>query len=111
MRKFVVMSCVALGLAACEVPTETPLPTTSPAWLAIVDRELVRPGVTAMIRSDGTITGTGIEGVWAEREGYFCRTLTLPTQNAGAGCLTIRVEGDQVTFDTQGAGSSTWTLK
>ena len=41
--------------------------------------------------------GSELAGVWEERDGQFCRTLTLPESFAGTACNDFVIEGDQVT--------------
>ncbi len=84
--------------------------TDAPAWLSIVGKPLTNGDTTVTIGADGTVTGGGFEGVWEERDGKYCRTLTQPAQYAGTECQTVVLNGDQVTFESPQGHSVTWTV-
>lgn len=110
MKHFLILSTIAaFGLAACDT---APTPSAdAPEWLSIVDKTLVSGDTTVVLGSDGTISGSGIEGVWEERDGKYCRTLTKPERFAGTECQVATVDGDQITFDNLQGRTSTWTIQ
>ena len=101
---------LALATAACDAPAPIAAPA-GPAWLSIVDRPLTRGDTTVTLHADGRVIGDGIEGVWEERDGKYCRTLTRPEAIAGTECQSVSLEGDSVTFDNGAGRSSTWVVQ
>lgn len=114
MKHFAMAFVAALSLAACETTTSGGAETQSasaPAWLSIVDKTLISGDVTVVLQSNGAVVGSGIEGVWEERDGKYCRTLTKPERFAGTECQVVTLNGSEVTFDNQQGRISTWVVQ
>ena len=111
MKQIAALALLCLGLAACQTASDgSGSESQAPQWLSIIGKPLSNGSATVTLNQDGTITGSGLEGVWEERNGQYCRTLTKPAQAAGSKCQTIRVSGDQVTFVDQSGETTTWTM-
>lgn len=114
MKHFALAIVAGLSLAACDSTTTGGTATQSaaaPAWLSIVDKTLVNGDTTVVLQSSGAVVGSGIEGVWEERDGKYCRTLTKPEQFAGTECQVVILNGNEVTFDNQQGRTSTWIVQ
>lgn len=99
-----------LLLAGCDMaPRASVTQSDEPEWLQNVGKPLTRGDMTVTLNPDGTITGSGFEGTWEERDGKYCRTLTKPERLAGTECQTVTVNGNEVTIVSESGTSTTWT--
>ncbi|RVT83941.1 hypothetical protein DXV76_09510 [Rhodobacteraceae bacterium CCMM004] len=113
MTRIIFASLAIVSLAGCQASTggETVRQSMSAPWLSIVDKTLVSGESRVVVKSDGTVVGTGIRGTWEERDGRYCRTLTEPARFAGTECQVVTLNGNQVSFDNQMGRVSTWTVQ
>jgi len=113
MKRFALIAAIGFSLAACETTTDSSATqsATAPAWLSVVGKTLVNGETTVVLNRNGTLVGTGIEGVWEERDGKYCRTLTKPERLAGTECQVATVNGNEISFDNQKGRTSTWVIQ
>lgn len=111
MKILIGLAAISISLAACDSTTHTGVAQAdAPAWMAVVDKTLVSGDRSVTLNSDGTVIGTGIDGLWQERDGKFCRTLTLPVAAAGTQCQNVMIDGDTISFENNNGSLSTWTI-
>ncbi len=107
MKQLLLMTTLGLGVIAGPVLAGS----GSTEWLSIVGKKLENGDLTVVLKSNGKVKGSGIEGVWEERDGNYCRTLTKPKKFAGTECQTVTLKGSEVTFVNPNGRESTWTVK
>lgn len=107
MIQLLLMTTLGLGVSAGPVLAGS----GSTEWLSIVGKKLENGDLTVVLKSNGKVKGSGIEGVWEERDGKYCRTLTKPKKFAGTECQTVTLKGNEVTFVNPNGRKSTWTVK
>ena len=111
MRNIALIGLTIVALSACQTPTASN--GEAPEWLILVGQPLTsveNPNLVVTLNQDRTVSGSGIEGVWEERNGQYCRTITAPAQLAGTECQSVTVNGSQVTFDNRSGRTSTWSF-
>jgi hypothetical protein len=101
-RHHLVIAATLCSLAGCM--QTAPTDEMGPIAARLSGTTLVsEQGWTFNLGADGQLSGSEadgrpIAGVWAERDGKFCRTLTLPEAWAGTACQEVEFDGDQVAF-------------
>lgn len=112
--KHITLAIVAgLSLAACETTSGVTATQSAvaPAWLSIIDKTIVSGDTNLVLGSNGALVGDGVEGVWEERDGKFCRTLSKPERLAGTECQVVTLSGNEVTFESPSGRTSTWVVQ
>lgn len=109
----------ALRIASLTLALGAGAPVSADSFRSVTDRsdfvalvqgrDLTRLGVTLTVTADGAIRGRAfgraVTGVWNWQGSYFCRDMNFGSQNIGANCQQVLVNGDTVRFIAdQGAG-------
>lgn len=87
-----------LALAACS-GDRSPAPGPKAMGKALAGKTLTNEtGARITFGKDGTLSGTGLNGVWWVSDDQVCRTLVAPERMAGTTCQKVALTEDRVTF-------------